>query len=103
MTSKVNQRPFEAHLRILSFFVFSHTRRDCCGYIGRSLAFSQRLLHITTKISGLSQHNIESTLAFFRLLAEAVVETLLKNGGDPKMANNEGSTPLHHACQFGRT
>eukprot|EP00041_Stephanoeca_diplocostata_P017302 m.345229 g.345229 ORF g.345229 m.345229 type:complete len:673 (+) comp20660_c0_seq1:138-2156(+) len=34
---------------------------------------------------------------------EAVVETLLKNKADANICNSEGSSALHHACQFGKT
>lgn len=34
---------------------------------------------------------------------ETVIETLIKNGSDPNIHNNEDSGPLHNACQSGRT
>jgi ankyrin repeat protein len=33
---------------------------------------------------------------------EDVVDTLLKNGADPSVANAEGVTAIHHACQSGK-
>ena len=34
---------------------------------------------------------------------ETVVETMLKNGANPNLCNNEDAGALHHACQSGRT
>lgn len=34
---------------------------------------------------------------------ETVVETLLKNGADPTLVNNDDNGPLHNACNTGRT
>jgi len=52
-----------------------------------------------------SKGNTALSLASFSVSkrTEAVVETLLKNKADVKVRNQEGSTALHHACQFGRT
>eukprot|EP00038_Savillea_parva_P001994 m.109131 g.109131 ORF g.109131 m.109131 type:complete len:676 (+) comp10687_c0_seq2:110-2137(+) len=52
-----------------------------------------------------SKGNTALSLASFSVSTrtEAVVETLLKNGADVKIANHEQSNALHHACQFGRT